>query len=290
MKQYFFVKDNQKMGPVPAGELLQNGVGPDTLVWTEGLPDWVPASGLIELQPLFAPAAPAQPAAPVAPQAPAAPQYQQPQPQYQQPQYQQPQYQQSQYQQPQYQQPQYQQPQYQQPVANQQSLQNVCKIILYILLGLSALGGLFTFFGSFSYFGGWFNKPLLGLMIMLQSGAIIAISVIAIMRMAKNEKFAFLTIAYFAIAFLFNLLGLILVSGYGGYGVFSFLTGIGGLAVAVLASIPVEKVGDPQSYKALMAEATQLDYILLGVYAVCSLITMIMVMSFVSQIKSAFRI
>ncbi len=273
MKQYFFVKDNQKMGPVPAGELLQNGVGPDTLVWTEGLPDWVPASGLIELQPLFAPAAPAQPAAPVAPQAPAAPQYQQPQ-----------------YQQPQYQQPQYQQPQYQQPVANQQSLQNVCKIILYILLGLSALGGLFTFFGSFSYFGGWFNKPLLGLMIMLQSGAIIAISVIAIMRMAKNEKFAFLTIAYFAIAFLFNLLGLILVSGYGGYGVFSFLTGIGGLAVAVLASIPVEKVGDPQSYKALMAEATQLDYILLGVYAVCSLITMIMVMSFVSQIKSAFRI
>ena len=39
-----------------------------------------------------------------------------------------------------------------------------------------------------------------------------------------------------------------------------------------------------------MAEATQLDYILLGVYAVCSLITMIMVMSFVSQIKSAFRI
>ena len=275
MKQYFFVKDNQKMGPVPAGELLQNGVGPDTLVWTEGLPDWVPASGLIELQPLFAPAAPAQPAAPVAPQAPAAPQYQQPQPQYHQ---------------PQYQQPQYQQPQYQQPVANQQSLQNVCKIILYILLGLSALGGLFTFFGSFSYFGGWFNKPLLGLMIMLQSGAIIAISVIAIMRMAKNEKFAFLTIAYFAIAFLFNLLGLILVSGYGGYGVFSFLTGIGGLAVAVLASIPVEKVGDPQSYKALMAEATQLDYILLGVYAVCSLITMIMVMSFVSQIKSAFRI
>ena len=275
MKQYFFVKDNQKMGPVPAGELLQNGVGPDTLVWTEGLPDWVPASGLIELQPLFAPAAPAQPAAPVAPQAPAAPQYQQPQPQYQQ---------------PQSQQPQYQQPQYQQPVANQQSLQNVCKIILYILLGLSALGGLFTFFGSFSYFGGWFNKPLLGLMIMLQSGAIIAISVIAIMRMAKNEKFAFLTIAYFAIAFLFNLLGLILVSGYGGYGVFSFLTGIGGLAVAVLASIPMEKVGDPQSYKALMAEATQLDYILLGVYAVCSLITMIMVMSFVSQIKSAFRI
>ena len=275
MKQYFFVKDNQKMGPVPAGELLQNGVGPDTLVWTEGLPDWVPASGLTELQPLFAPAAPAQPAAPVAPQAPAAPQYQQPQPQYQQ---------------PQYQQPQYQQPQYQQPVANQQSLQNVCKIILYILLGLSALGGLFTFFGSFSYFGGWFNKPLLGLMIMLQSGAIIAISVIAIMRMAKNEKFAFLTIAYFAIAFLFNLLGLILVSGYGGYGVFSFLTGIGGLAVAVLASIPMGKVGDPQSYKALMAEATQLDYILLGVYAVCSLITMIMVMSFVSQIKSAFRI
>ena len=290
MKEFYLVKDNQSLGPMPITQLLGCGMTPESLVWCEGMPDWVPANQVTELAHLFAPAQPQVPQTPQVPQAPQPVQAPAPAPVQPQPQYQQPQYQQPQYQQPQYQQPQYQQPQYQQPVASQQSAQSICKIILYILLGLSALGGLFTFFGSFSYFGGWFNKPLLGLMVMLQSAAIIGISVIAIMRMVKNEKFAFLTIAYFAISFVLNLLGLILVSGYGGFGVFSFLTGLGGLAVAVLASIPTDKIGDANSYKALLNEATEIDYILLGVYAACSLISMIIIMTFISSLRSAFGI
>ncbi len=294
MKLYYFIKDNQQLGPLPLDQLLQNGVQPSTLVWTDGLTDWITADQVADLQPLFAPAQPAmpeapiQPAASVQPEAPQ-PQYQQPQyqqPQYQQPQYQQPQYQQPQYQQPQYQQPQYQQPQYQQPAQPQyqqpyqqpavgaQNLQNIFKIILYVLLGLSALGGLITFFGAFSFFGGYFKMPLLGLCQLLSSAAVIGISVISIMRMTKNEKFAFITIAYFALGVILNLLGLIISSRYGG-GVFSFVIGLAGLAVAVLASIPTDKIGDVNSYKNLLPEATQIDYVLLGIYALLSIISLI---------------
>ena len=308
MKLYYFIKDNQRLGPLPLDQLLQNGLQPSTLVWTDGLTDWITADQVAELQPLFAPAQPVapvppaqpvmpeapvqpeatvQPTAPVQPEAPqpAAPQYQQPQavpqPQYQQPaqpQYQQPaqpQYQQPaqpQYQQP-YQQPQYQQP-YQQPAVGGQNLQNIFKIILYVLLGLSALGGLITFIGAFSFFGGFFKMPLLGLCQILSSAAVIGISVMSIMRMAKNEKFAFLTIAYFALGFILNLLGLIISSRYGG-GVFSFMIGLAGLAVAVLASIPTDKIGDVNSYKNLLPEATQIDYVLLGIYALLSIISLI---------------
>ena len=326
MKLYHFIKDNQRFGPMPIEQLMQYGLQPSTLVWTEGLTDWVTADQVAELQPLFAPQqpvapvapapqaqpvapeatvqpmAPAQPAAPEATVQPAAPQpqYQQPQaaPQYQQPQAApQPQYQQPQaapqYQQPQaapqpqYQQPaqpQYQQP-YQQPAAGGQNLQNIFKIILYILLGLSALGGLLNFIGAFSYFGGFLSMPLLGICQLLSSAAIIGISVIAIMRMVKNEKYSFLTIAYFALAFLLNLIGLIISSKYGG-GVFSFIVGLAGLAIAVLASIPTDKIGDVNSYKNLLSEATQIDYILLGVYALFSLISLIYLISVLHRLNS----
>ena len=43
MKQYFFVKDNQKMGPVPFEQLLANGLTPESLVWSEGMANWTPA-------------------------------------------------------------------------------------------------------------------------------------------------------------------------------------------------------------------------------------------------------
>ena len=295
MKQFYMVKDGQQIGPMPVDQLLQMGLQPETLVWTDGMANWTAANQVPELLNIFAPAqpvapAPAQPAAPVAPTQPAAPtpQYQQPQyqqSQYQQPQYQQPQYQQPQYQQPQYQQPQYQQPQYQQPVGNQQSPQNIFKIILYVLLGLSALGGLISFIGAFSYFGGWFSSPILGLCQLLSSAAIMGISVIAILRMVKNEKYAFLTIAYFALAFILNLIGIIISSRYGG-GVFSFIIGLAGLAIAVLASIPMDKIADVNSYKNLLSEAKTEDYVLLGVYGVCSLVSLICLISFLSKIKS----
>lgn len=301
MKQYYLVKDNQRVGPLALEQLMANGLTPETLVWTEGMASWTPAGQVQELGALFAPAAPPTPepprhqvpeppqapAQPVQPQAPAQPSQPVQQPQAPQPQAQQP-YGQAQYQQPQYQQWQYQQGQqapYQPyPAANPADNQKLFKIILYVLLGLTALGGLFSFIGAFSYFGGWFNKPFLGLCQLLSSAATIAISVISIMRMMKNEKYAFLTIAFFALGFILNLLGMI--AGGGGVGIFSFVVGLGGLAVAVLASIPQEKATDINSYKALLNEATPLDYALLGVYALFSLITSIMAWSVLRSLKS----
>lgn len=272
MKEFYMVKDGQRIGPMPVDQLLQMGLQPETLVWTDGMANWAAANQVPELLNIFAPAQPAVPAAPVQPSAPVAPvQPAAPAPQYQQ---------------PQYQQPQYQQPQYQQPVGNQQSPQNVFKIILYVLLGLSALGGLISFIGSFSYFGGWFSSPLLGMCQLLSSVAIMGISVIAIMRMMKNEKYAFLTIAYFALAFVLNLIGIIISSRYGGGVVFSFIIGLAGLAIAVLASIPMDKIADVNSYKNLLSEAKTEDYVLLGVYGVCSLVSLICLISFMSKVKS----
>ena len=262
MKQYYLVKDNQQLGPFPIEQLLGNGLTPQSLVWCEGMANWTQASQVPELAPLFAPQqpqaptpapAPVQPPQPVAPQAPAQPQYQG-------------------------------QPQYQQPIANQQSTQNIFKIILYVLLGLSALGGLITFFGAFSYFGGYFKSPILGLCQLLSSAAIMGISAISIMRMVKNEKYAFLTIAYFALAFILNLIGMIISSRLGG--AFSFVIGLAGLAIAVLASIPMDKITDVDSYKNLLNEAKTEDYVLLGVYVVCSLISFVCLISLLSKINS----
>ena len=112
------------------------------------------------------------------------------------------------------------------------------------------------------------------------------ISVIAIMRMMKNEKYAFLTIAYFALAFVLNLIGIIISSRYGGGVVFSFIIGLAGLAIAVLASIPMDKIADVNSYKNLLSEAKTEDYVLLGVYGVCSLVSLICLISFMSKVKS----
>jgi uncharacterized membrane protein YhaH (DUF805 family) len=119
MAQYYLVKDGQRVGPMEVEQLLQSGLTPESLVWTEGMDNWAPAATIAELATALAPApaptpapAPAPAPQPAPAPAPAAqPQYQAPQPQYQapQPQYQAPQ--------PQYQAPQqqYQAPQYAQP-------------------------------------------------------------------------------------------------------------------------------------------------------------------------------
>ena len=316
MTQYYLAKGTERLGPFTVEQLLSNGLMPDSLVWTQGMPGWAKAAEVPELMAALAPPAPApappappvppvqpQPAvvaAPVAPQAPAAPaapqsvapqpvpqpqapQYTAPQPQPQAPQYTAPR---PQWQQPGQQVPPPQQP-WQQPMPAKHGVdQNVFKIILYVLLGLSGLGAVFTFFGSFAYFGGWFNKPLLGICQILMSAAIIGIVVLSFMRMIKNEKFGFITIGYFAVAFILNLLGLIVASGYGGYGGFSFFTGISGLAIAVLASIPFDKITDVNSYKQLLKEAQPIDYVLLGVYALMSIITLISIMTLMKSLRS----
>ena len=100
MAQYYLVKDGQRVGPLAIDQLTQYGLTPETLVWTDGMTDWVQASQIPEVAALLAPKpAPAPAPAPQPAPAPAPQPVQQPQPQYQAPQ-------------PQYQQP---QPQYQQP-------------------------------------------------------------------------------------------------------------------------------------------------------------------------------
>ena len=220
---------------------------------------------------------------PQAPQMPQQPPQQAPQPPYQAPQQPYQQAPQQPYQAPQqpYQAPQ--QPYQQAPQAPADS-RKTFKIILYVLLGLSILGGILAFIGSFGYFGGLINDPLLGFGTLLTSLAVMAIGVVLIMRMSKNEPFGFLAVGYFALALLLNLVGMI-VCGTFAFSALSLILGIAGLAVAVLAVIPMNKVGDPESYKALMKEATTLDYVLLGAYALGQILTLIGALKWVKLAK-----
>lgn len=90
MAQYYLAKNGQKAGPFTIEQLVQNGLTPESLVFTQGMTAWTKASEVAELASILKPTpapqpAPAAPAPAPAPQ----PQYQAPQPQYQQP-YQQP--------------------------------------------------------------------------------------------------------------------------------------------------------------------------------------------------------
>lgn len=234
---------------------------------------------------------------PQAPQMPQQPPQQAPQPPYQAPQqppqqpYQAPQQPYQAPQQPYQQAPQQpyqapQQPYHQAPQAPQapSDSRSIFKIILYVLLGLSLLGGVLAFFGSFGYFGGLINDPLLGFGALLVSLAVIAICVVLIMRMVKNQPFGFLAVGYFALALLLNLVGMIACGSFA-FSALSLILGIAGLAIAVLAVIPMNKVGDPESYKALMKEATTLDYVLLGAYALGQILTIIGALKWVKLAK-----
>lgn len=264
MKQFFIIKDNQNVGPMTPDQLVQFGLQPNSLVWTEGMAEWMPASQVPELMPYLGQA---QPAAPAQPQQP----YQQP---YQQPAQQQP-YQQP-YQQPAqqpYQQP-YQQPAQQpgQPVQSpfaNMTPQGIFKIILYIILAYTAISGLIYFIHSFSTMklhkgtGPGVFELFIGLVV-------IGICVVTILRMVKNERYAFLALGFFAITFLFALLNLIIVAPVYTF-IMLLIASILGIVCTIFSIMPMEKLGDPNSYKSILTEATQLDYILLGAYAVLSL-------------------
>ncbi|MBP5687915.1 MAG: DUF4339 domain-containing protein [Muribaculaceae bacterium] len=284
MKQFFIIQNNQNFGPLPADQLKLYGLGPNSLVWCEGMANWTPASQVPELAQFLAPAAPvppatpAPPAAPVPPAAPAQPQYSQP---YQQP-AQQP------YQQP-AQQP-YQQP-YQQPGQPAQNpfgnmdTQGIFKLILFLVLGYTAIAGLINFIDSFDLFD--IRKgTLAGLFMLFSSLATIGICVVIILRMIKNEKYGFLALGFFAISFILGLLNMILIASSSNF-IMPFIAGIMGIVITLLAIMPMEKISDPNSYKQLMAEATQIDYILLGVYAVLMIGFLVF---FKVMMKSAFRL
>lgn len=55
---YYLIIDEKQVGPVPFEQLTTYGIGPDTMVWKEGMPQWAPASTLQELTPLFNTGAP----------------------------------------------------------------------------------------------------------------------------------------------------------------------------------------------------------------------------------------
>jgi hypothetical protein len=65
--QYYYVNQaSQQVGPVSVEDLKKAGITPQTLVWKEGMKEWLPASTVAELKHLFAPTPP-----PITPKPPA---------------------------------------------------------------------------------------------------------------------------------------------------------------------------------------------------------------------------
>lgn len=52
-KKFYYTNGKDKFGPYTVGELKQFNLTVDTLVWSEGMGDWVPAGKVAELQSLF---------------------------------------------------------------------------------------------------------------------------------------------------------------------------------------------------------------------------------------------
>lgn len=102
--EYYIIINGEKSGPHALGQLKMLGVGPDTYVWCQGMPDWAFAKDVAEVAAVIIPARPNVPPTPQAPKQ-----------TYQQPYQQQPYQQQQQYQQPRQQTFQQPQQQYQQP-------------------------------------------------------------------------------------------------------------------------------------------------------------------------------
>lgn len=46
---YYIMYNGQQIGPVPADQLRNYGLNPQSMVWTEGMPNWVTAGSVPEL-------------------------------------------------------------------------------------------------------------------------------------------------------------------------------------------------------------------------------------------------
>jgi len=57
MSQYYYTDGKERFGPFSIEQLGERNISENTLVWKEGLPDWVPARNLNELSGLFSLAA-----------------------------------------------------------------------------------------------------------------------------------------------------------------------------------------------------------------------------------------
>lgn len=52
-KEYYIVRDNNRVGPLTFGQLAQEAIEPSTLVWTAGMADWARADSMPELEPII---------------------------------------------------------------------------------------------------------------------------------------------------------------------------------------------------------------------------------------------
>jgi hypothetical protein len=53
MSQYYYTDGKERFGPFTLDQLKEKGITGSTLVWKEGLTDWVPAGQMMELNSLF---------------------------------------------------------------------------------------------------------------------------------------------------------------------------------------------------------------------------------------------
>ena len=70
MERYFYIKNNKRLGPFSIAQLNNENIKKNTLVWKEGLEDWVKASELIELKEVIIPEPPPIPKPPPIPNKP----------------------------------------------------------------------------------------------------------------------------------------------------------------------------------------------------------------------------
>jgi hypothetical protein len=68
MRKYYYLADQDRVGPLTLEEMrLVEGLTPETLVWCEGMPEWLPAGELPELSVIFMPPPPPPPSSAVPP-------------------------------------------------------------------------------------------------------------------------------------------------------------------------------------------------------------------------------
>ncbi|NDC31984.1 MAG: DUF4339 domain-containing protein [Bacteroidetes bacterium] len=53
MKNYFYIRNNEKQGPFEKADLQSQNLDKDTLVWCEGMTDWTPLEQISELNELI---------------------------------------------------------------------------------------------------------------------------------------------------------------------------------------------------------------------------------------------
>ena len=63
MVHYYFTDGKERFGPFTIDQLKEKNISESTLVWKDGLPDWVPARNLSDLEALFVKSPPIPPPA-----------------------------------------------------------------------------------------------------------------------------------------------------------------------------------------------------------------------------------